>query len=183
MPVAWAKAPRGTVPDIRKEFLETRHLSFHTKDVAHSRASEKYANRGRRLGLTVVILSTIVGTSVFASLERDPGWEAKLVVGLLSLLAALAAAVKDYEGCDKVAAEHRSAARGFRKLRYRADELLVALGHGDPDAKILAGMADLDAKALEVEEPPLPNGSYAEAEAWVHKQVSDHTRGGATNVL
>lgn len=173
----------GTSPDVRKEFLETRKRSFYTKDVAHTKAGEDYDRKGRRLGLVVVIFTTIVGTSVFASLQGDPSTAAKVAVGVLSVLAALAAAIKEYEGYEKLGAKHGSVGRAFRKLRYATDELVVTLLRGGSDKDIEKGMADLDANANAIEEPPLPKGYYARAQEWVNDEMKAHTAGGATDVL
>jgi hypothetical protein len=176
-------ASGGATADIRKEFLETRKRSFWVKDVAHTMASETFDKRGRRLGLIVVILTTIVGTSAFASLKGDPSTAAKVAVGVLSVLAALAAAIKEYQGYEQRGTKHESTARGFRKLRYRADELLVVLLRGGSDKEMQTGIVELDANANELEEPPLPKGYYTKGEEWVDKQVTKHMAGGVTDVL
>lgn len=77
------------------------------------------------LGIPAVILSTIVGTSVFATAANEPVsvlW--KTVVGTVSVLAAVLAAIQTYLGFSQLAEKHRVA--GFRYANLRRD-LTVAL--------------------------------------------------------
>ena len=178
-----AAKPAVSVPDPRKELLETRERSFRIKDVAHTQASESFARWGRFLGLLVVILTAIVGTSAFAALEGSPSRGAKIAVFVISAVAAIAAAVKEWAGFEDLAKKHASAALALLTLRYKADELLILLLRNGPEADIKKGIEELNADALKVEEPYLPRLYYGRGRKWVDDEILKHTKGGATDVF
>ena len=67
-------------------------------DVAHIGTAQYIeADRARRvhtrLGAPSAVLSTIVGTAIFATVERQPGVGYRVVAGLLALTAAVLAAL------------------------------------------------------------------------------------------
>lgn len=170
-------------PDVRKELLETRERSLRIKDVAHTQAGEAYARLARILGLNVIVLTAIVGTTAFVALQSSPSRAAKITVFILSAVAAVAAALKESVGWEDLATKHRSAAVALRTLRYQADELLVSLLRGGSDAEIKKGIEVLDAGILKVEEPFLPRWYYGRARKWVDREILEHTKGGATDVF
>ena len=116
--------------------------------------------------MAVVILTTVVGTSVFTSLNSDPSLAATLTVAILSVLAAVAAATKEYVGYDKRSIEHRQAASDFGRLRNEAQEMLASGKISDESVKRLGDAAE----SLDEREPALPRKVYQEAEIWVKEQ-------------
>jgi hypothetical protein len=120
---------QGATPQ-QKAWLESRFKSHYRKEVAFTKASEAFEKWGRRLGLLVIILTTIVGTAVFASLKDDPSTAAKIVVALLSIAAAVSAAAKEFLAYSNRADECGATANKFEALRYDTAELLLATDGG-----------------------------------------------------
>ena len=166
--------------DIRQEFLEGRQRSFYVRYIAHLMEGAKADSRGRMLGLSVVILSTIVGTSIFASLQTDsPNTWVKIGVGGLSVLAAVMAAVKEFEGYGKRSAEHLAAAATYGQLRHRAEAMIVDLRQPVVDKAFDTELADLD-KDFDKEQavaPALPDDAYSAANAVVDAAMKDRANG------
>lgn len=159
--------------DAQRELLETRARSFRIRQMAHSFGSERYCKRGRWLGLAVVVLTTIVGTGAFISLQNDPSTYAKVIVTVLSITAAVAAALKEYAGYEDLSKRHGSAATEYQKLRYGTEELLEELldGASPEDLRERLGKLDERAGTLTAETiPVLPGGLYRKAERWVDEQ-------------
>lgn len=151
--------------DQRVALLRERVWSFEVKRVAHAITAEESDKWARRLGLLVVVLTTIVGTSVFTSLNNDPSLAAKIAVAVLSVGAAVAAGAKEYLALDKRCSAHRQASSDFGRLKNTAQELLAGGSVTDPDIKKL----DDEAEECDDRDPSLPGGMYDTAEDWVRK--------------
>ncbi len=88
------------------------------------------ANRCERLnlwfGIPVVVLSVIVGTSIFSALGRDssPPW-AKILAGCVSLLVAVLAALQTFLKYFERGEKHRIAGASFAALHKEIDQMLV----------------------------------------------------------
>jgi len=68
------------------------------------------------LGMPTVVLSTIVGTSIFATLAKEAAPEGKIIIGTLSVLAATFAALQTFLRFAERAERHRVAAAQFSSL-------------------------------------------------------------------
>lgn len=141
-----------------KEALWRRKDYYRVQQGARNEASTYYCRAGRFLGLTVVILTTVIGTSAFAALQGDPSAGAKWAVLGLGAAAALAATIKEFMGYGQLSAEEAKYARKYGDLRARADELLLAL-IVDPskEDETLKQIAALDGEVTALEPPPVPS--------------------------
>ncbi len=66
------------------EWIEDARMLLH----AHMNLSETMRTKHRKLGIPAAVLSAIVGTSVFASIGKDPSIYTQVAVGLASVAAA-----------------------------------------------------------------------------------------------
>jgi hypothetical protein len=167
MPIPVTRAPSsaavrdgdaaGPGPYDLKEALWRRKDYYRVQQAARNEASTYYCKAGRFLGLTVVILTTVIGTSAFAALQGDPSTGAKWAVLGLGAAAALAATTKEFMGYGQLSAEEAKFARRYGDFRAKADELLLGL-IGDParDDEILRELVALDAEVTALEPPPVP---------------------------
>jgi hypothetical protein len=95
--------------------------------VAHGIAADQAERRNKWLGVPVVILASIVGTSVFASLT-DLGKSqipVAIVTGLLSVLAAVLAAIQTLFNFAGSAQAHARATIRFQTIGNAIEHLLV----------------------------------------------------------
>ena len=69
--------------------------------LCHYEMADIYSNRDRRLGIPVVLINALIGTSVFASItaEAVSSYE-KISVGMLSVVAAVLASRLGGEGSE-----------------------------------------------------------------------------------
>jgi hypothetical protein len=109
---------------------ETEALLQHWRDRIYAAQSAYYleATRYRRwhylLGITVVVLSTIVGSSAFA--ERGGGFSLPtVIIGVLGSLAAMLAGLQTFLKLSESAALHGMAAEGYAAIRREIEELQV----------------------------------------------------------
>lgn len=94
--------------------------------MAHRRACARDERLGRILGICVVVLATVVGTSVFATIESTPSTAAQVLTGLLSLGAGVLAALQTFLGLDSRASRHRDASVQYGAIRRELEQLRAA---------------------------------------------------------
>jgi hypothetical protein len=112
------------------------HLKVSGK--AHYIAADRRSRQYTALGLPVVVITSIVGTSIFATIEDNPevGW--KILVGIVSLLAAVLSAAQTFFRFSERAQEHKSAGAAYARLHREVQifELKYPEGAGDRSAAL-----------------------------------------------
>jgi hypothetical protein len=103
--------------------------------MVHNRCANHFSRLHLWLGIPSVALSTIVGTAVFASLERATSADVRIGVGLLSVLAAVFAGLQTFLGYAERANRHRAAGAGYGALR-RSLEMLKTFPSADEAALV-----------------------------------------------
>ena len=89
------------------------------------------------LGVPVVILTTFIGTSVFATLQDEIDTSLKILVGVISVTAAVLASLQTFLRFGERAEKHRVAGESWAALRREIDEMLALhptylAARGDP---------------------------------------------------
>lgn len=85
--------------------------------ITHSRSATTCELRGRALGVAAIVLTTIVGTAIFSTLESSPSNTVKIVAGLTSVGAAVLVALQTFLNLEQRAAKHREIAAAYGALR------------------------------------------------------------------
>ena len=83
----------------------------------HYEAATVLEHMHRRLGVPAIVLSTIVGASVFTALARSPAAWIQVLVGLMSLAAALLSSLQTYQKYAERAERHRIAGARYGSLK------------------------------------------------------------------
>jgi hypothetical protein len=96
-----------------------------TVAVGHYKTAESYARRHAQLSGFSAILSAIVGTSVFATLQLQPEPWIKIAVGFLSIVAAVLATLSATLNFQDKAERHRTAASKYNAVGRELEELLI----------------------------------------------------------
>jgi hypothetical protein len=158
-----------SVQTAERAFLDQWATGLRIEHLAHRRASARAVQLGRILGISVVVLTTAVGTAVFGSVAGSPGTTAKIAAGAVSLAAAVLAAVQTFLALDSVAATHREAGTMYGALRRELEQLRSnPAGPSDDDLlKIRQRWDDVDATA-----PPIPPRLYDSSRRMVQEGVS-----------
>lgn len=164
----------GAVAVANREILSNlrqRSQSLRTREVAHAREGARCDKYGRRIGLVVVMLTTVIGTTAFTQLNNSTSNAIKIAVGAVGILAAVLAAFKENAAYGKSSADHAAAAAGFGELHHDVEEILLKYERKGGDygdaldadlAKVNKAEADLMSKAIAV-----GPRAYADAEQWV----------------
>jgi hypothetical protein len=119
----------------------------------------RYAKLNFFFGFPTVILATVVGTSVFATLQSKPDLWWQVTVGVMSIGAAILAALQSFLGYNDKAEKHRTAGAKYNAIG-RELELWLSLPVEDLD-KLDSIRQRID--ALAQESPHIP--------ATVHKEM------------
>jgi hypothetical protein len=83
----------------------------------HDATARRLGSRHYMLGIPAVVLSTIVGTSVFAALGKQVDQRLQIGVGVVSVLAAVLTALQTFLRLAERGEQHRVAAGGYAALR------------------------------------------------------------------
>jgi FAD/FMN-containing dehydrogenase len=108
-----------------------------TTSSEHYRNATRLARLNIRFGIPVVVLTTFVGTSVFATLQSDVHVSLRIGLGFFSVLAAVLASLQTFLRFGERAEKHRSSAELWAALRREIDEMLALhptylASRGDP---------------------------------------------------
>jgi hypothetical protein len=104
---------------------------------AHYELASRLSQANIRFGVPVVILTSFVGTSVFATLGRNVDLWLRIAVGMISVLAAVLASLQTFLRYGERAEKHRSAAELWAAVRREIDQMLALhptylASRGDP---------------------------------------------------
>jgi hypothetical protein len=110
----------------------------------HYNHAARLSSRNVQLGIPVVALSTFVGTSVFATLQEDVNTFFRILVGGISVTAAVLASLQTFLRFAERAEKHRVAADSWSAIRREIAQMLALhptylASRGDPQ-KYLDGL-------------------------------------------
>jgi hypothetical protein len=94
---------------------------------SHARSADRCAAWDIRLGSSSVVLTAIVGTSVFATLQADPGTATRVGVGVLTVAAVATSAVHVFAGLVDRKVVYERASRRYAAIRRRIEITRVQL--------------------------------------------------------
>jgi hypothetical protein len=92
---------------------------------AHYMIANRLARYNLLFGVPVVVFATIVGTSVFATLQENvqAGW--RIAIGIVSVLAAVLASLQTFLRFQERAEKHRAAGELWAAIRREIDQMLA----------------------------------------------------------
>lgn len=91
----------------------------------HYRAALRYSKFHFWLGIPTVLLATVVGTSVFATLQEKPEVSWQIAVGLMSIAAALFSALQSFLNYGEKTEKHRTAGARYNAVGRELEQLLA----------------------------------------------------------
>jgi hypothetical protein len=107
------------------ELIEQWRFRSHRVQLAHYECARRCESLHLWLGLPAIALSTLVGTAVFSSLEKSANVTLQIVVGLLSVLAAVLTGLQTFLRYGELADKHRIAGARFANLKHRIELLMT----------------------------------------------------------
>lgn len=107
--------PRPLLTDWFRRVRESQHI--------HYACGNYFSRLHLMLGIPTLVVSTLVGTAVFASLDRQDIGQFKIIVGLASILAAILSGLQTFLGFSERAEKHRVTAAGYAAVRRQLEFL------------------------------------------------------------
>jgi hypothetical protein len=96
-----------------------------TSQDAHYAIATQLTKYNVWFGIPVVALATFVGTSVFATLQKDVQTSLRILVGVISVIAAVLASLQTFLRFQERAEKHRAAAELWAAIRREIDQMLA----------------------------------------------------------
>jgi hypothetical protein len=141
--------------------------TYHVVGRAHYIAADRFTRFNRMFGIPVIVITAIVGTTIFGTLNQNPnaGW--KIVAGLVSLAGTVLASLQTSLGFAQTAEKHKSAGEAYRALRRRFAMFQLRYREARPEQRE-AAMTDLEAIVADLadlpkEFPTIPDRCYTQA--------------------
>ncbi|HYV90807.1 MAG TPA: DUF4231 domain-containing protein [Chitinophagales bacterium] len=155
-------------PDSTKELLRGWLLHSHKARDRHDTASRQYNRYHHVVGVPMVILSTLVGNSVFASLQENNN-PLRIITAILSIVAAFLAAIQTFYNYSARAEKHRNAGSKYKEVIRQLEQLLTqssTLLNQPVDEKNSPWLNEIRKRldSLEEESPVVPLGIYNRVE-------------------
>ena len=102
--------------------LEDWHKRVYAAQSAHYAAADLFRLLNYIVGIPAIVLSSIVGTAIFAGLQRDS--PRTLMVAFASILAAVLAGLQTFLRFPERASQHATAAHWYSAIRRDIEETL-----------------------------------------------------------
>jgi hypothetical protein len=136
------------------------------KSNAHYKMSERAKARHNSLGIPVTVSTAAVGTAIFSTLNSPSQnlW-VQVTAGLLSLAAAVLAALQTFFNFSDVAAQHKEAAANYEVIRHQLDWFLLTYGAWQDATNFDVPLKELRAVAVQLDDiarkaPSIPDQIY-----------------------
>lgn len=127
------------------------------------------------LGISAVVMATVTGTAIFASLETGlPGY-GRILTGLLSLAAALLSALQTFLRLDERSKMHQRADASYSAIRQRIEQYQAIRHEKGYEAEDLEGFLALvgrEMSTLSKDAPLVPERYWQKARMLLAKQVN-----------
>ena len=118
---------------------------YHDVGRAHYLAASFYTSLNRCFGIPVIIITAVVGTTIFATLNDSPDPKWKILAGIISLAGTVLASLQTSLGFADTAQKHKEAGENYRAIqrKFETFQLKFALAGDDHRAAALLEYEDL----------------------------------------
>lgn len=147
------------------ELLRRWGLNAKRSQVANYKAANYFSRLHIKFGIPVIVLSSIVGTSIFASLELDVSVIIRIFLGFISVVSAVLAGLQTFLNYGDRSSKHRLVASEYGAVKRHIQELLTKDSISDQDISSIRERMDM----LSKESPEVPDQFHADA----HEKVPE----------
>ena len=153
-------------PANREELLRGWLLHAHKGRDRHDLAARRNDTYRYWLGVPTIMLSAVVGTSVFASLDAQVEPWLKIILGLVSIISAVLASLQTFYNFASHAESHRMAGVKYKTIIRELEQVLARPLEQLPDKADYLNELRKRLDDLELAAPVVPEG--------VFRHVEDH---------
>lgn len=132
----------------------------------HYNARDRYAGYHKMMGIIIIILTTIMGTSVFYSLSKSELLSAQIVVVVFTVVIAVLTALQTYLNFEKAVLRNNVIADRYLWLMKEAQRLLAYYRDGSKsieDVQKELERLSQEVKEIQKDEPETSQGDYQKA--------------------
>ena len=123
----------------------------------HSRAEKHFDKLSKRLGIPLIILNTIAGTTLFSTMDSDYSKYFQVGVGITTMFTTILAGIQNFLSLGKLAEKHRASSGLFSNyVRDIAAELSLP-PYERVDARDYVKICRMGYGKLIRESPPIPD--------------------------
>jgi hypothetical protein len=142
--------------DLLERWLHRSHVVL----AAHHQASSVLDRKRYWIGISVMVLSSFVGTSIFATLQGSPSISVKVAVGLASFLSATLASLQTFLRYEERAGMHRAAGIKYAVIMRELEMKIAFLPTNE--AEVLEFVNDIRIRwdRLNEESPIIPKAIW-----------------------
>jgi hypothetical protein len=116
----------------KDELIKRWHRTVRRCQVEHEISSRRYEKLNWKLGVPVVILSAIVGASIFGTLQKSGFEWVQVTAGFMSVTAVVLSSLQTFLGFGERASSHKTAADRFGELAKEIQQAMVC-GIAEPE--------------------------------------------------
>jgi hypothetical protein len=149
----------------------------HRVQTGHYETGRRYDRLHLLLGIPAISVSAVVGTAVFASLaaERDHVL-ATILVGLLSVAAAVLASLQTFLKYSELAERHKLAGARFADLKHKIELIAVFQPHHAEALRVQLAEVEQRWESVREESPNIPAKIWSriEKEMTLEKDIAQH---------
>jgi len=162
------------IPQSTDELLRRWHRRLRVSQTAHYEAAKPLSRANYILGVPVALLSALVGTSVFATLEASPDTRVKIAIGAASLLAATLSGLQTFLRFDERAEKHRTVAARCGKLVRQIEQIIATSSSSSSEVseEILTSLREAYDKITE-DAPKTSSKMYQRAHKILQIQIEE----------
>lgn len=132
----------------------------------HYNARDRFAGYHWKMGVAIVILTAIMGTSVYCSLSQSEILVAQIIVSFFVVINAVLVALQTYLNFEKRALRHKVTADRYLSLMKEAKRLIAYYQDGNKtmdDIQIEFERLCREAKEIQKDEPETSRRDYQKA--------------------
>lgn len=104
--------------DLLDKALEYESI-YSTVGRAHYIAGDRNASFNRYFGIPVVVITALVGTTIFGTLNENPDAHWRIAAGLISLTGTILSSLQTTLGFAQTAEKHKAAAEAYKAVRRK----------------------------------------------------------------
>ena len=156
------KAPGSGDELLADWFRRIREAQF-----AHYQSAKPLVRANYLLGVPVVALSALVGTSIFATLQEQADVGIRIAVGIVSVLAAFLSGLQTFLRFSEGAEKHRGVATRYGALRREIEMIQATNMTADPK-KLDEVRERFD--SISMEAPEISDATWKRTEAILKKR-------------
>lgn len=159
----------------KRQLLAAWHRSFRILHRGGFMAAKYYDRLNVRLGVPVVVMTSVAGSTIFATSGETGAKPLQYAAGAMTLLATVLASLQTFLAYGERAAKHKGAAVRYGELRTETQVMLTCDLEQVPNLDKRIESIRKRWTVVDREAPPLPQKIYAEAEAIVSARMARST--------